>query len=209
MKKRAIIFDLDNTLYAVDSIGEKLFFDLFKLITSDGRHATQIDNIKKDIMQKPFQTVAAQYQFSNKLAAKCIAHLQQLTFNDKIAPFDDYAHVKKIMADKFLVTTGFKKLQLSKIKSMGIENDFKEIHIVDITIKQQTKKDVFTEIMLKHNFKVKEVLVVGDDVDSEIKAAQQLGIDAILYNKNFNKNMQVSVKTITDFSELNFFYTIS
>ena len=208
MKKQAIIFDLDNTLYAVDTIGKNLFVYLFKFIENEGSHAAQIDNIKKDIMQKPFQTVAAQYYFSDKLTAQCTAHLQLLTYNSKIVAFDDYAHVKKITADKFLVTSGFTKLQQSKIKSLGIENDFKEIHIVDITIKHQTKKDVFTDILLRYNYMAGEVLVVGDDVNSEIKAAQQLGIEAVLYNKDLNKKMYDGINTIADFSELDFFYTV-
>ena len=61
MKKKAIIFDLDNTLYAVDSIGDKLFSALFKLFEDDGSLNIELKNIKRNIMQKPFQTVAAKF----------------------------------------------------------------------------------------------------------------------------------------------------
>ena len=92
-------------------------------------------------MQKPFQTVAAQYSFSETLIEKCITHLKMITYNGNLSAFDGYKHVKKIRADKFLVTTGFTKLQQSKIKSLGIANDFKEIHIEILqTITQQKKK---------------------------------------------------------------------
>ena len=207
MKKKAIIFDLDNTLYAVDSIGEELFSVLFNLIACDDFPNTELQNIKRDIMQKPFQTVAAQYSFSKTIVEKCITHLELLTYNGILSAFDDYKHVKKIEADKFLVTTGFTKLQQSKIKSLGITNDFKEIHIIDITKHFTTKKDVFADIILRHKYNVEDVLVVGDDVDSEIKAAQQLGIEALLYNKKTPKEINNSTKTISDFSELNFLYT--
>ena len=207
MKKKAVIFDLDNTLYPVDSIGDKLFSELFKLFEDDDSLNIELKNIKRDIMQKPFQTVAAQYSFSETLIEKCIIHLKMLTYNGNLSAFDDYKHVKKIEADKFLVTTGFTKLQQSKIKSLGIANDFKEIHIVDITKHYTTKKDVFVDIILRHNYDVDEVLVVGDDVESEIKAAQQLGIEALLYYKKAAKEINESIKTISDFSELNFLYT--
>ena len=207
MKKKAIIFDLDNTLYSVDSIGEKLFSVLFKLFEDDGSLNIELKNIKRDIMQKPFQTVAAQYSFSKTLIEKCITHLKMLTYHGNLSAFNDYKHVKKIEADKFLVTTGFTRLQQSKIKSLGIANDFKEIHIVDITNYYTTKKEVFSEILLRHNYNVDDVLVIGDDVESEIKAAQQLGIEAVLYNKKVTKEIKVSIKTISDFSELNMLYT--
>lgn len=207
MKKKAIIFDLDNTLYAVDSIGDKLFSALFKLFEDDGSLNIELKNIKRNIMQKPFQTVAAQYSFSETLIEKCLTHLKMITYNGNLSAFDDYKHVKKIEADKFLVTTGFTKLQQSKIKSLGIANDFKEIHIVDITNYYTTKKEVFADIIFRHNYSVDEVLVIGDDVDSEIKAAQQLGVEALLYNKKAAKEINYSTKTISDFSELNMLYT--
>lgn len=207
MKKKAVILDLDNTLYSVDTIGDKLFSALFKLFEEEGFLNIELKNIKRDIMQKPFQTVAVQYSFSKTLIDKCITHLKQLTCNGNVTAFDDYKHVKKIEADKFLVTTGFTKLQQSKIKSLGIANDFKEIHIVDITNYYTTKKEVFADIILRYNYSVDEVLVIGDDVDSEIKAAQQLGVEALLYNKKAAKEINESIKTISDFSELNFLYT--
>ena len=207
MKKKAVILDLDNTLYSVDTIGEELFSVLFKLFECDDFLNTELKNIKRDIMQKPFETVAAQYSFSKILIEKCITHLKLLTYNGNLTPFDDYKHVKKIKVDKFLVTTGFTKLQQSKIKSLGIANNFKEIHIVDITNHYTTKKEIFAEILLRHNYIVDEVLVIGDDVDSEIKAAQQLGIEALLYNKTAANNIEDSLKTISDFSELNMLYT--
>ena len=207
MKKKAVIFDLDNTLYSVDTIGEELFSVLFKLFECDGFLNTELKNIKRDIMQKPFQTVAAQYSFSKTLLEKCITHLELLTYGGILSAFDDYKHVKKIKADKFLVTTGFTKLQQSKIKSLGIINDFKEIHIVDITKHYTTKKDIFANIILRHKYNIEDALVVGDDVDSEIKEAQQLGIEVLLYNKKGAQEINNSTKTISDFSELNFLYT--
>lgn len=207
MKKKAVILDLDNTLYSVDTIGEELFSVLFKLFECDDFLNTELKNIKRDVMQKPFQTVAAQYSFSKILIEKCITHLKLLTYNGNLTPFDDYKHVKKIKADKFLVTTGFTKLQQSKIKSLGIANDFKEIHIVDITKHYTTKKDVFADIILRHKYNVEDVLVVGDDIDSEIKAAKQLGIEVLWYKKKSAKVSNSSTKTISDFSELNMLYT--
>ena len=106
-----------------------------------------------------------------------------------------------------MITTGFTKLQQSKVKSLGIANDFKEIHIVDITKHYTTKKDVFADIILRHKYNVEDVLVVGDDIDSEIKAAKQLGIEVLWYKKKSAKVSNSSTKTISDFSELNMLYT--
>ncbi len=50
MNKKAIILDLDNTIYPVSSIGEELFKDLFRLIEEYEVFNGDMETIKKDIM---------------------------------------------------------------------------------------------------------------------------------------------------------------
>jgi putative hydrolase of the HAD superfamily len=202
MQTKAIIFDLDNTIYSVRSIGEVLFADLFELIRQDGNHEQQFEEIRKDIMRRPFQWVATRFGFSEELTRKGIEHLKEITYRDKIEPFEDYAFTKTIKADKFLVTTGFLRLQQSKIAGMKITNDFDEIHIIDPLESSRTKKDVFADIMQRHNYKTEEVLVVGDDLHSEIKAAQDLGIDVVLYDKLNLHGDVTCIPKISDFKQL-------
>jgi putative hydrolase of the HAD superfamily len=65
---------------------------------------------------------------------------------------------------------------------LDIEADFEEIHIVDPETSNQTKRDVFADIMSRHNYTPADVLVIGDDPESEIKAAIELGIDTFLFD---------------------------
>lgn len=180
--KKAIIFDLDNTIYPVSSIGDNLFTELYKLIEEDGRYIGDLDVIKATIQKKPFQVVAKEFHFNEELTAKALEALSDLEYNDTIKPFDDYHLTKDIDRLKFLVTTGFTKLQWSKINQMGLESDFVECFVVDPARSNRTKKDIFAEIMEKHDLNPEEVLVVGDDIHSEIKAGKELGIDTILYD---------------------------
>jgi len=205
MRKKAIILDLDNTIYSVPSIGNELFASLFRLIEESGEHTADIAAIKEEIMRKPFQWVAAQHQFSNELTKKGIDLLLNLTYEGPIEPFSDYTCTKQLHCDKFLVTTGFLKLQQSKIRGMGIEQDFKEIHIVDPATSHKTKKDVFADIIYRNAYQPAEVLVVGDDLQSEIKAAKELGIDTVLYDKFHLHDESNLQRRITDFKELHNF----
>ena len=202
MRKRAIILDLDNTIYPVTSIGDKLFAPLFNLIENYKNSEDNIEEIKKQIMRKPFQQVAKDFNFDNDLIEKGIAILKNIVYNGAIKPFEDYQFVKDLPLDKYLVTTGFKKMQQSKVDAMQLQTDFKEIHIIDPTTTGKIKKDIFAEIVERHHYDKSEVLIVGDDLHSEIKAAKDIGIDAVLYDKqNFYKEHK-SVTRITDFTEL-------
>ncbi|MFV8376041.1 HAD family hydrolase [Flavobacterium sp. LB1P71] len=201
--KKAIILDLDNTIFSTPSIGDKLFADLYylleiNLIEFEG----DLENLKKDINRKPFSVVAKQYKMTQSLYKDALQLLSELTYNETIEPFPDYNEVTKIQCDKFLVTSGFPKLQNSKVKQLGIEKNFKGIYIVDTVMTNDTKKNVFKNILHYYNYDTSEVVVIGDDPESEITAAEELGIDAILYDKlnlyaNYFKNPKIS-----DFNQL-------
>jgi putative hydrolase of the HAD superfamily len=185
MKKKAIILDLDNTIYSAHSIGDKLFRELYFLLEiNQNEFQGNLTEIKKDINKKPFSTVAKEYNMSKYLYQDGLQLLKNLTYNEPIKYFADFEEIRKFNCDKFLVTSGFPNLQYSKIKQLGIEGDFKGISIVDTISTDNSKKDVFESIQLCHNYSLSELLVVGDDPDSEIAAALTLGIEAVLYSKN-------------------------
>ena len=185
--KKALILDLDNTIYPVSAIADELFNKLFDAVDEfrEMLDNPASKNIKYDFTQKPYQHVAEKYHFSAELTEKGLRHLQNLTYDKPIKPYDGYDEIKNLSIEKFLVTSGFAKLQQSKVAMLGIANDFKEIHIVDSQLSPLTKKDVFAAIMEKHNYRADDILVIGDDPHSEIKAAAELGIDTFLYDPDY------------------------
>ncbi|MGZ3752520.1 MAG: hypothetical protein ACXVIY_11555, partial [Mucilaginibacter sp.] len=153
--KKALILDLDNTIYPVSSIAENLFGQLFKVLDEHAKSINMGDSdrvakIKDEMTRRPFQHIAKEYNLDKELRDVMVETLKNMTYDLPMLPFEDYAHISQIPLDKFLVTTGFVKLQMSKVKGLGIEQDFKSIHIVDPEVSDQTKKDVFAEIMQKH-----------------------------------------------------------
>jgi len=115
MNKKAIILDLDNTIYPVSSIGDKLFKDLFSLILSSGEYKGDFEDIKFQIMRTPFQKVAKEFSFSESLFHEYMELLKNLTYEEPMEYFDDYKEIIDIKIPKYLVTVGFNKLQQSKV----------------------------------------------------------------------------------------------
>jgi putative hydrolase of the HAD superfamily len=212
MMKRALILDLDNTIYPVSSISENLFAPLFEMLDWHADRinlgdAGLVNKIKDEMTRRPFQHIADEFGLDAGLKNKMVDILKNMSYDLPMQPFEDYRYIQSIPLDKFLVTTGFSKLQWSKVKMLGIEQDFKAIHIVDPEVNQQTKKDVFAGIIEAHNYSPEELLVIGDDPGSEIKAATALGIDAFLYDpENKYPDAQVTyraanLKEISDILE--------
>lgn len=185
--KKALIFDLDNTIYPVNSIADHLFVQLFKVLddnaaTISNGEADTVNKIKEEMTRRPFQAIADKYDLNDDIRQRMIHALSTMSYDLPMQPFEDYKHLRNIPLDKFLVTSGFVKLQYSKIKQLNIENDFKEIFIVDLETSNQTKKETFAEIMQKYVYQPDELLIIGDDPQSEIKAALELGIDTFLFD---------------------------
>jgi putative hydrolase of the HAD superfamily len=76
MKKKAIIADLDNTIYLVSSIGDRLFKSLFQLITESGDYKGDYNQLRAEIMRTPFQKVADAFLFGANLKAEGIKLLE-------------------------------------------------------------------------------------------------------------------------------------
>ena len=181
--KRALIFDLDNTIYPVSSIANDLFDKLFRLVDKHCNEDKEtLEAAKKDLTRRNFHLVARQFDFNDDLKQKGIGLLTTLEYNKPMEPFTDYHALRKIPVSKFLVTLGFTRLQWSKIRMLNIEGDFEEIHIVDPETSARTKKDVFNDIMERHRYNPEDVLVIGDDPESEIRAAVECGIETFLFD---------------------------
>lgn len=182
MKKKAIILDLDNTIYPVSSIGDRLFKSLFSLILESGEYTGDFEQVRFEIMRRPFQYIADEFSFSETLKADCFKLLSNLTYDEKMQPFEGYETLLTIPCRRFLVTTGYTKMQQSKIKQLGIENDFEALFVIDPDQSDLTKRDLFEKILTDYNLNVEDVLVVGDDLNSEIFHAKALGIETVLYD---------------------------
>jgi HAD superfamily hydrolase (TIGR01509 family) len=71
-------------------------------------------------------------------------------------------------------------LQESKVRALGFAEHFTAIHIDAIDEPEKKgKQRIFDEILATHHLSPSEVLVVGDNPDSEIDAGNHLGISTV------------------------------
>lgn len=205
--KRVLILDLDNTIYPVNSIADQLFGKLFNLIDENLGEADRqaAEKAKHELTRRPYQQVADEFGFSTQLKEQGIEMLRNCRFEEPMYPYEQYNDLRQIPIDKFLVTAGFSKLQMSKVEMLNIAGDFKKVYVVDPDQSSQTKKDIFQKIMEENGYAVDDVLVIGDDPKSEIGAALELGIDTFLFDpeeKYTNQNVTYHAKDYRDVVEI-------
>ncbi|MEE1946308.1 HAD family hydrolase [Pedobacter sp. KR3-3] len=186
--KKAYFIDLDNTVYFTRPHVEVLLGPLYNLLANEdlGISAEAFEKAKLEMMRTPFQKVAKLYQFNEAAIANAVAYLEQDEVKIPLKVHDEYHYLKALTGLKFIVTAGFEKKQRSKVKMLGIAEDFDEVFVVDATKTTGNKKDAFIEVMQKYKLHPSDVLVIGDDADSEIKFGLELGVDTFLYDPNNN-----------------------
>ncbi|MBS7563705.1 HAD hydrolase-like protein [Mucilaginibacter sp. Bleaf8] len=201
---KALILDLDNTIYPVESISDELFVPLYDLMEQyrDEVGEDTLQEAKQEMMKVAFQKVADKHQFPEELKKKGVALLSDLTYEGNMTPFEDYSELQNLATDKHLVTMGFTKMQWRKVDKLNLRPDFIEIVVNDPETTEGTKKEVFQDIMQKHNYQPNEVLVIGDDPNSEIKAGKDLGMITVLYDRKGEYGTDQSDYKIASFTEL-------
>jgi HAD superfamily hydrolase (TIGR01549 family) len=89
----------------------------------------------------------------------------------------DLAVLKELPLQRFLVTSGFRRLQESKVRALGFADWFAGIYSDALDEpNRRGKHGIFQDILSAHGLGPDEVLVVGDNPDSEIEAGNRLGM---------------------------------
>jgi putative hydrolase of the HAD superfamily len=185
---KAIIFDLDDTLY--DCSGTLVLESrkraakiISKAINYSEKEALELQlkleeklGPKTDIYRK----IADSYNLSDKFY-KEVSRIIDAPDIKGIALFPDVtasiSKLKRIGYKLILVTAGNRGLQERKIKALGLERTFDEIIIAD---NSSGKEKCFKEILIRHDLKPEQVFCVGDKIKDEIEAGDNMGMLTVL-----------------------------
>ncbi len=177
---KAIIFDLDNCLAAADETGRQLLAPTFDAIRR-ANHGT----LTEEALERAFEacwghsldSVARKYGFSDEMLAAGWAENARAEVKVPMRGYPDIGAIRGLPAKLFLVTSGFRRLQESTVRALAVKSLFERIYIDAIDEPdREGKQGIFAEILRANGLDPGEVLVVGDDADSEIAAGNRLGI---------------------------------
>ena len=123
MSKQAVIFDLDNCLSPANAVGESLFAPAFEAIRRAGVGAFSEDRLASafaDCWIHPYDWVAAHHGFSAAMRTAGWDVLRGLEVQGTMRGYDDLSTLERLASRRFLVTSGFRRLQASKIRALAI-----------------------------------------------------------------------------------------
>jgi HAD superfamily hydrolase (TIGR01549 family) len=112
--------------------------------------------------------------------------------------------LRDLAFDLFLVTSGFRGLQESKVGALQIASLFKRIEIDAIDEPDRKgKQRIFESILETYRLRPEEVIVVGDNPDSEIEAGNELGMKTVQILRPGVPRAHNATYYIQTFNELN------
>jgi len=178
-----LILDLDNCLAAANEVGEGVFKPAFEAMRNANRGTLTDEQLAKafeEIWRQPLDFVASKFGFSQEMLAAGWKAFSQTVIETPMKGYGDLAVLQELPFELYLVTSGFRGLQESKVKALQIADLFRGIEIDAIDEDDRKgKQGVFASILERKELKPEEVIVVGDNPDSEIEAGNRLGIRTV------------------------------
>jgi len=140
---------------------------------------------KENLKYKRFYLTLAAYNYKDEDLAKKIGddYIQISATKTQLFP---YTHESlEYLLKKYslhLITNGFEEVQYKKIKNCHLEKYFKNIITSEKAGVQKPNEQIFNFALKKAGAKSTESIMLGDDIEGDIKGAQSFGMDQILFN---------------------------
>ena len=180
---KALIFDLDNCLAAANEVGEDVFEPAFEAMRNANRGtltAEQLAEAFQECWRHPLDFVASKFGFSQEMLGAGWKAFSQIVVETPMKGYGDLAVLRELPFDLYLVTSGFRGLQESKVRALQIADLFRGVEIDAIDeADRKGKQRIFDSILQAGKLRPEEVIVIGDNPDSEIEAGNRLGIRTV------------------------------
>jgi|SRR3989344_6089828 len=178
---KAIIFDLDNTLYDAELVKARQF-NRVKDALRRNLNDNEIQKLEEEFKTKNFLQILE--LIKNKFGEKMAEEAKEIYFNvdlNGIKLFDDVIETLKKLNKHFikiLVTQGTIKNQKEKVMRLGLSEYFDKVYYVD---DGDNKEIYFKKVLNEFNLLPREVIAVGDTPYREIKMGKELGMHTVQF----------------------------
>ena len=181
-RTKAIIFDLDDTLYdctgalvdAARKRAAKAMVEAGLPCDEEEAYALQKELADRHGPNYPvFDRIAEQYELGPRIIELALKAYNRDEVED-ITPFPDVVSTLRNLRTQgymlFLVTSGVHERQQRKIDLLGLEPYFDETIVNDSEIGSGLEA-CFTDLMARHGLAPQECVAVGDRIHAEIRIA--------------------------------------
>ncbi len=222
---KALFFDLDHTLWDFDASSKETLLDLHRDYLSSNHSFTF------DTFLKTFRKVNDQLWHKYNKGQVDKTYIRKNRFDQILASLNIHdkglsAHISEkylfecprkpnLIADTkliletlhtkypiYILTNGFEDVQGVKLKSSGIHSYFQQVITSDGCGYQKPDPTFFHHALSQSKTKPDEVLMIGDNLKTDIAGALNTGIDTVYFNPTQNGRPHKSTHEIASLKQL-------
>lgn len=223
---KCVIFDLDHTLWDYDSNCAEALLELYEKNELKKRGVTSFESllgvftelntqmwdqydmgfIQRDVIryQRFHRILLAlgidDYHLSLSMSSEYVAlspTKKNLLPNAKAVL--DYLDKKYKL---IIITNGFEEIQSVKLSSSGIASYFDTVVTSETAGHKKPAKEIFEYALNANKLTPNEVIMVGDNLNTDIKGAHNAGIDSAYFNPGKKPHQHQMKYEISDLIEL-------
>jgi len=225
MNYKTIFIDLDRTLWDFEANAKDTFIEMYdkynlKIISPDFEtfHETyrrinkqlweeyRNGNIKKEVLKyRRFELTLQEFDANDEALSKNLGDDYVNLSSEKTKLFPDTHSTLAYLQTKydlFIITNGFEEVQLKKIKNCELDQYFRQIITSEKAGVQKPHADIFQYALQKANTTADVSLMIGDDLEGDIKGARTQGIDQVFFNPNYKSHEEQATYEIHALKEL-------
>ena len=181
---RAAVFDLDHTLFDPRTLPDTLFSEVTVRVRAAAAGlvpAAALEAALEDAWRLPFDRVVAHHRLPEAVTTAWHDAVSAVEVTEPLEPYPDVpSGLEQLALRRFLLTTGFRRLQESKLRELGIASLFVAVYVDALDPPGPLGKRALLErLLVEHGLTPPEVVVVGDRADDELSAARDLGMVAV------------------------------
>jgi putative hydrolase of the HAD superfamily len=224
-KYKHIFFDLDHTLWDFDRNSKEVLHELFEKHELGGKGISaeefithyirvnhemwklyHLNKIDRDTLRTiRFQKTFTHFKINDQKIMDAFPddYLQLLPSKKHLFPqaTEVLSYLKK-KYELHLITNGFEQVQFAKLNGSGLTHYFKEIIISEKTGYKKPDKEIFLHALQVTSAKINESIMIGDDIEADIKGAINSGLDVIYFNPHKNLHNENVTHEINSLEEL-------
>ncbi len=207
---KALLMDLDNTLYAYEPCNRKAIEAIVERVSKESKRSKEeilrmYQQAREEVKETTGKTAAshARLLYIQRLLEKIegrtdVEKTKQLhelfwkTYYQEMKLFSGVKEfletLKKNKIKIAIVTDMLADIQMQKIKVLGIEKDIDFLITSEEAGHDKPHPAIFQLGLKKLGRNADEVLMLGDEPEKDIEGAKKLGISAVLINENSFKN---------------------
>jgi len=225
MQYKSVFFDLDRTLWDFESNAMDTFIEMYDkhnlnviFPDFDTFHKTyrginkqlweeyRNGNIEKEVLKyKRFELTLEEFGYQDETLAKKLGEDYVTLSANKTKLFPDTHSMLAYLKNKYnlhIITNGFHEVQFKKIKNCNLEQYFQKIITSEQAGTQKPHIDIFQFALKEANTGAEKSIMVGDDLEGDIKGAKSAGIDQVFFNPNHQSHQEACTYEIHALKEL-------